>query len=151
MQSMGNKTLIAFISGLLIMGCGATEKKNLVLTTVTTLSSVLDKVEQYADEQLSLERQKAIVSGDIRREREALIFWTAIYDLLNSAHNYLIAALNADDLGDKKALNAALRCYREILTDVNNDLIARGLSLMPFVIGLEDLLLPKESSKQCQY
>lgn len=141
---------VAFIVALtsLTQGCGASQKETLTTALVTSASALLDRVEAYADEQLLVDRQRAILRGDLRAEREALVFWGAIYDLLLRAQDYLLVVATYGDLDNQQAQKAAFRCYQEILVDISDNVEARGLSIAP-LLSAARMVLPK-GEKQCR-
>ena len=131
-------------------GCGASQHEDTIRISVEVASEILLRIERYADEHLAEDRERSIARGDLRAEREAEAFWSAIYNLLYIAHGYLLDSLRAGDFGDEEALSHALRCYREVITDIDTNITARGLSIAPFLHSAVSLL-PKDEVRQCRY
>ena len=85
------------------------------LLTVTT--SVLERMEAEADIHMERELSKARVSGDIRLEKQLLIFWGTVLTSLDIANLHLSLAVEANRDGQKDLLQKHLFCLKKSATD----------------------------------
>lgn len=128
--------------------CGASQRST-TMTAVNVASAVLDRIEAFADEHMADELALAKLNYDKRKEREVLLYYRTAFEIINRAQNYLLYALEEDDLGNETAAKAAIRCYQEQVVHLVEFFDARHLNIVPILRGAVPLI-PKDEANQCQ-
>lgn len=93
----------------------ATVGHNERLFSVAT--SVIERMEAEVDVHMEREIAQARISGNIRRERDLLIFWGTVLTAIDTANLHLTYAVEANRRGQDSLVEKHLFCLKKFATD----------------------------------